>query len=476
MTGDPNVHGPNSPPSSLATPGLFSGIFSSERNRSERSLSKTRDRNNALACVKTNANSTYRSPGHLHYGRKRNPNLQQRKPRSGCIALTTHSRNSISTKTSPSQKRTRSPCLRLRIRHRPELSGRVGSLGAILLLIIMATQYRSFNTSGPLYLTAVDWRNPHHRRSAAASLVQGVYSQEHDRQQNLQGHQALAPPWWDFFNFRLFRVLVDNDDGSIFGAIYEFKSPPPYGQHNPLHIPPRYVVAFRGTMTGWETMKQDLMLDLRVIRNTLEQTTRFQHAMQAVQEAVSIAGATNICLAGHSLGSAMALLAGKNMAKMGYFLETYLFNPPFISLPIDMMTKTKILKSAVRIMHSVTTVGVTIALNALRQRPQTGDWFAALSGWTPYLFVNLSDPISAEYVGYFEHRERMAAIGAGAIERVSARNSISGAIEPLHLLPSAYLTINGSLVQGLGQAHGLDQWWNPNIQCRSKLHQPIGNR
>ncbi|KAG5561519.1 hypothetical protein RHGRI_004531 [Rhododendron griersonianum] len=347
-----------------------------------------------------------------------------------------------------------------------------GSLGAILLLIIMATQYRSFNLSGPLYLTAVDWRNPHHRRSAAASLVQGVYSQEHDR----QGHQALAPPWSDFFNFRLFRVMVDNDDGSIFGAIYEFKSPPPNGQHNPLHIPPRYVVAFRGTMTGWETMKQDLTLDLRVIRNTLEQTARFQLAMQAVQDTVSIAGAANMCLAGHSLGSAMALLAGKNMAKMGYFLETYLFNPPFISIPIEVMTKTEILKRGIRIMGSVTTAGVTISLNALRRRPQTGDWFAALSRWIPYLFVNPSDPISAEYVGYFGHREWMEENGVlGAIERVSARNSISGAIEPLHLLPSAYLTINGSPVQGLGQAHGLDQWWELNIQCRSRLHRLIDN-
>ncbi|XP_058202796.1 GDSL esterase/lipase At4g10955-like [Rhododendron vialii] len=273
-------------------------------------------------------------------------------------------------------------------------------------------------------------KNPNHRRSAAASLIQGVYSQEHDRQLNRQGHQAIAPHWWDFFNFRLFDVLVDNADRSIFGAIYEFKSLPPYGHHYPLHSPTRYVVAFRGKMTGWETMSQALTLDLKVIRNTLEQSPLFQHAMQAVQHTVSIAGAANMCLAGHSLGSAMALLAGKNMATMCY---------------------------------------VTIALKALNQRPQTGDWFATLSGWIPYLFVNPSDPISAEYVGYFEHRDRMAAIEARAIERLSTRNSISGAIEPLHLLPSACLTINGSPVQGLRQAHGLDQWWKPNIQCRSKL-------
>ncbi|XP_058202798.1 GDSL esterase/lipase At4g10955-like [Rhododendron vialii] len=301
----------------------------------------------------------------------------------------------------------------------------------------MATQDRSFNSSRPLYLTAVDWRNPHHRKSVVASLVQGVYSQEHDR----QGHQALAPPWWEFFNFQLSDVLVDNNDRSIFGAIYEFKSPPPYGHHNPLHIPPRYVVAFRGPMIRWETILQDLTLDFKVIRNTLKQSTRFQQAMEAVEYTVSIAGAANVCFAGHSLGSAMALLAGKNMAKMECLLETYLFNPPFI-----------------RIMRSVMTAGVTIALS---QRPQRGDWFAALSQWIPHLFVNPSDPISAEYVRYFEQREWMEAIGLGAIE-------------PLHLLPSAYLIINGSPVQGLRQAHGLEQWWKPNIQYWSQLYHPMG--
>ncbi|KAF7151575.1 hypothetical protein RHSIM_Rhsim02G0121700 [Rhododendron simsii] len=334
----------------------------------------------------------------------------------------------------------------------------------------MFYQTRNFDQSGP-YLTTVDWKIPYHRRSATASLVQGVYNQEHDRQQNLQGQQALAPRWWDSFNFQLFRVLFDNADSSIFGAVYEFKSPPP---DDPLHSPPRYVVAFRGTMTKRKTMSQDLTLDLKVIRNTLEQSPRFQLAMQAVQDTVSLAGAANVYLAGHSLGAAIALLAGKKMVKEGSFLKTYLFNPPFISIPIEAMTKTERLKHGIRFFHSVATAGVTIALDgvdALRQRPETGDWFDALSGWIPNLFVNPSDPISAEYVGYFEHRERMEAIGAGAIERLSTRNSILGAIEPLHLLPSAHLTINESPVQGARQAHKLEQWWKPDIQCRSKLHQ-----
>ncbi|KAF9609463.1 hypothetical protein IFM89_016462 [Coptis chinensis] len=36
------------------------------------------------------------------------------------------------------------------------------------------------------------WENAHHRRSVAASLVQGVYVLERDRQENRQGPHALA--------------------------------------------------------------------------------------------------------------------------------------------------------------------------------------------------------------------------------------------------------------------------------------------
>ncbi|KAF7150962.1 hypothetical protein RHSIM_Rhsim02G0183900 [Rhododendron simsii] len=339
---------------------------------------------------------------------------------------------------------------------------------------IMAFQNQMFDHSGPLYLTAVDWNNPHHRRSVAASLVQGVYSLEHDRLENREWHQALAPLWGDFFNFKLFRSLVDNADHSIFGVIYEFKSPPPSShRYNPCQSPPRYVVALRGTMTERETRLRDLTLDIKVIRNTIEQDTRLQLAMQAVRDMVSIAGAANIWLAGHSLGSAMALLAGKNMAKEGSYLETYLFNPPFIAVPIEMTIETEILKHVVHFMRSVMTAGVAIALHGLHQRPQTGDW-AKLSRWIPYLFVNPFDPISIGYVEYFKQREYyMAEIGgaAAAIESLAASNTISGARQPLHLLPSGYLTTNASPDRGFRHAHGLQQWWRPNIQCQSRLHQ-----
>ncbi|OVA14697.1 Lipase [Macleaya cordata] len=340
----------------------------------------------------------------------------------------------------------------------------------------MGYERETFGLSGPLHLTMVDWKNIHHRRSIAASLVQGVSVLERDRQQNRQGLQALAPPWWQFFHFQLLHQLVDDVDFSIFGAIYEFKPPSSICYYWSQGVP-RYVIAFRGTITKGDSISQDLKLDLKIIHNGLHETSRFQIAMQAVRNIVASGGASNIWLAGHSLGSAMAMLAGKNMAKMGTFLEAFLFNPPFISAPIERI-KDKKVKHGLRIASSLITAGLTVAVKGQQQRPQSEDPFVILSAWVPSLFVNPSDHICSEYIGYFEHREKMEKYGAGGIERLATQNSLAGLFmnaigresEPIHLLPSAYVTINRSPSPNFKRAHGIHQWWRPDLHLQAKVY------
>ncbi|XP_042504266.1 GDSL esterase/lipase At4g10955-like isoform X2 [Macadamia integrifolia] len=339
----------------------------------------------------------------------------------------------------------------------------------------MTSERDIFSLSGPLHLTSVDWTNEHHRRSVAASLVQGVYVLERDRQLNRKGPESLAPPWWEFFHFQLLRQLVDNVDSSIFGAIYEFK-PLPSNCHYSIQGAPRYVIAFRGTITKGESFTQDLKLDLLFIQNGLHGTPRFEIAMQAVRNMVAAAGALNIWLAGHSLGSAIAMLAGKTMAKTGVFLQAFLFNPPFVSAPIERI-KDKKVKHGIRMANSFITAGLTFAIKGHHQCSASEDPFVILSAWVPCLFVNPADHICSEYVGYFEHRKKMEEIGAGGIEKLATRNSIGGLLlgkkesEPLHLLPSANLTVNLSPSPDFKRAHGIHQWWIPDLLLQCKLYQ-----
>ncbi|XP_044461361.1 GDSL esterase/lipase At4g10955-like [Mangifera indica] len=328
-----------------------------------------------------------------------------------------------------------------------------------------------FGLSGPLYLTAVDWENFNHRRSVAASLVQGVSIQERDRQQSRQGHQSQASPWWNFFHFQLISPLIDEVDSSIFGAIYQYK---PFVFH---HKAPKYVIAFRGTLNKPDSRLRDFKLDIQAIRSKLHQSSRFHLAMQAVQDVVAVEGAANIWLAGHSLGSAIALLLGKKMTRLNYPIETYLFNPPFVSLPIESIGNPMV-KQGIRIANSVIKAGIAVAVKGKHHNSQRDGSFFALSNWVPYLFVNPADHICSEYIGYFEHRKKMEEVGGAKIERLATQISLGNMIfgvrerdcEPSHLLPSAYLTINMIQTPDFKRAHGIHQWWDPSFRGRSELH------
>ncbi|KAL8049466.1 hypothetical protein ABFX02_06G022300 [Erythranthe guttata] len=344
----------------------------------------------------------------------------------------------------------------------------------------MDSDKENFGLSGPSFLTAVDWNNSNHRRSIAASLVQGVYVIECDRQQKRHPPQALAPPWWEFFNFKINRVLVDDHDQSYFGAIFEFVFPYPY-QNYAGQRPPQYVIAFRGTVNKSNSRGEDLKLNLNLMINNLQESRRFQIATESATAVINSTAPGNVWLAGHSVGASIALLIGRRVAKTtGFHLETYLFNPPFTAPPIEKIKNEKV-KLGLRLAGSVITAGLAMAAHSGHNRPkgQEIDPFTVLAAWIPYLFVSQSDAVSSEYIGYFEHREKMESIGAGKIGKLATKHSIGSIVssvrgkdsEAAHLIPSAYLSINCSTTQNFKEAHGIHQWWKLDLELRYKLYQ-----
>ncbi|KAM0924119.1 hypothetical protein ACQ4PT_005107 [Festuca glaucescens] len=340
----------------------------------------------------------------------------------------------------------------------------------------MAVERDIFGIAGPTYLKPVNWNCENNRRSVASCLVQAVYVLERDRQLNRQSVDTVAPPWWEFFHFEMIRKLVDDADLSIFGAIFEFN--PPSSKEASAQDAPRFVIAFRGTITEKETISRDLSLDLHLVQNGLHKTSRFTIAMQAVQNVASVFPGSSIWLAGHSLGAGLAILTGRNMVKKGALLDSFLFNPPFVAAPIERISDERV-KHGFRIARSFITAGLTIAMKGKaegnNQRSIAEEPFNTLSSWTPYLFVNPGDHICSEYIGYFQHRKNMEDLGAGFIEKLATQNSIGDLFykalgwesEPLHLLPSADLIVNVSPSPDFKYAHGISQWWQPelNLQC-----------
>ncbi|KAD4585900.1 hypothetical protein E3N88_23501 [Mikania micrantha] len=126
-----------------------------------------------------------------------------------------------------------------------------------------------------------------------------------DRKRN--EHDTYAPPWWERFHFRLNRRLVDDNDSSYFGAIYELKNAPPCA--------PKYVIAFRGTIKRFQTIFEDMKLNFKFFFGHPKKRPRFQIAFKAVLEIVTMAGAENVWLAGHSLDASIAMLVGRELVK-----------------------------------------------------------------------------------------------------------------------------------------------------------------
>ncbi|CAD5332538.1 unnamed protein product [Arabidopsis thaliana] len=332
----------------------------------------------------------------------------------------------------------------------------------------------TFNIFGPFHLTSIDWNNQYHRTSVASSLVNGVYTLEGDRLEEREGSEALAKPWWEFFHFTLLETLID-DDSSIYGAIFEYQLYHLY-QNTPHVKVPRYVIAFRGTVLKGKTWKFDLKLDLKCIFNTLHQGGRSMYAINVIRRMVDKHNHSAIWLAGHSLGAALVLLAGKTMRISGFLLESYIFNPPISSIPLEQLPGGDIIKGLFQITKSVVKATVAMALTDLqvpKDDPKTASWI-------PYLYVNPADPICAGYIDYFRHKTFMSEIGASHIERIGARKSVRSLLvgrrgklspsdlssEPLHLLPSADMTVNKNKPTKSTTAHGLHQWWERDSTLR----------
>ncbi|KAL0311443.1 UNVERIFIED_CONTAM: hypothetical protein Sangu_2439000 [Sesamum angustifolium] len=168
-----------------------------------------------------------------------------------------------------------------------------------------------------------------------ACFIQAVYLLELDRQENRTNQTALAPKWWIPFKYKLVEILIDERDGSIFGAIFEWDRAAALTDFVPVRPSgaPKAVLAFRGTLLRSPTIRRDVVDDLRFLAwESLKGSVRFSSGLKALRSISDKYGSSKICIAGHSLGAGFALQVGRELAKDGIYVDAHLFNPPSVSL------------------------------------------------------------------------------------------------------------------------------------------------
>ncbi|KAG7610238.1 hypothetical protein ISN44_As05g022610 [Arabidopsis suecica] len=158
------------------------------------------------------------------------------------------------------------------------------------------------------------------------------------------------------------------------------------------------------------------------------------------------------------------------MAMSGLPVEAYIFNPPISLIPLEQCVNHK-LNCVYRLTRDLFKAGIAKVLDL--DEGQEGPRYKNLPSWRPHLFVNQSDVICSEYIGYFNHVVTMTEVGFGEISRLASGYSVrrmlfgdgenwssSSTPDHLHFLPSAFMIVNKTEASEFYNKHGIHQWWN----------------
>ncbi|XP_059664901.1 GDSL esterase/lipase At4g10955 [Cornus florida] len=321
----------------------------------------------------------------------------------------------------------------------------------------------AFHVSGPRNVPSPNWRDlinsswkdANYKRTVIACFIQAVYLLELDRQEIRTEENALAPKWWIPFKYKLTRTLVDERDGSIFGAILEWDRYAALADFILIRPSgaPRAVLALRGTVLKSQTIRRDIEDDLRFLAwESLKGSVRFSGALEALKSIADSYGSSNVCIAGHSLGAGFALQVGKVLAKQGIFVETHLFNPPSVSLAMSLRNIGE--KAGFvwkRFKSMLPSSGETQASSDEGAKTYG---VGGLKNWVPHLYVNNSDYICCYYTD------------PPAAEENHAEKENVG---PTNGQVSAKLFVLSKGKQKFLEAHGLEQWWSDDLELQLAL-------
>ncbi|CAL5202060.1 unnamed protein product [Lathyrus oleraceus] len=345
----------------------------------------------------------------------------------------------------------------------------------------------AFHVSGPRNLVNLNWRDvissswkdANYKRTVIACFIQAVYLLELDRQENRQPENALAPNWWIPFKYKLTKTLIDERDGSIFGAILEWDRSAAMSDLVLIRPSgaPKAVLALRGTLLKSLTMRRDIEDDLRFLAwESLKGSVRFKVALETLKAVSNAYGSSNVCVAGHSLGAGFALQVGKSLAKDGIYVETHLFNPPSVSLAMSLRNigeKAELAWRRIKSMIPSRNEEVNNIKNDDTNKKNKNwmmPWLTSLKNngfgvgkWVPHLYVNNSDYICCSYNEPDSSNEKKDGGGDNNKENVGPNNN------GCHV--SAKLFVVNKEKQKFHEAHGLEQWWsNDSSQLQQTIH------
>lgn len=308
-----------------------------------------------------------------------------------------------------------------------------------------------------------------------ACFIQGVYLLELDRQDKRDERTGLAPQWWRHFMYRLSQTLIDERDGSIYGAVLEWDRRALLAGYAPFRPAgaPAAVVALRGTLLSGATFRRDVVDDLRFLAwDSLKGSVRFAGALAALRSAAHRHGARNVCVGGHSLGAGFALQVGKALAKEGVLVECHVFNPPSVSLATSLRGFAETAGEVwgrVRAWLPYAGGSAAAATQAAAEADASGEAAKAVTleragtaKWLPHLYINTNDYICCYYTDAAAGTATVTARGGGSGSGKAAGGDGKPGLARM-------VTVSKGPTKFL-DAHGLQQWWADDVELQVALN------
>lgn len=259
----------------------------------------------------------------------------------------------------------------------------------------------------------------------------------------------------------------------------------------------RLVIALRGTKLS---SFRDLVDDIKVAHHTLHCSSRFKATNKLIEQIISVFKEQHggrddqICITGHSLGAAIALFLGKELAKENRY-HVHCFNPPLLSVltiiqkclrvhsfkdklrRVDMLKP--LLKAASRA-KDYTKAALVLALGDRNRLFEETVHFVKILDWKPVLYVNKGDLICKEYHRFYDWKQNtvlcptvMPIETQAMLSRIVRRNAKYSS-----LVPSLQMNIRTSSmskdIDNLSKNHKLTAWFEA-APLDSKEFQLLGS-
>ena len=240
---------------------------------------------------------------------------------------------------------------------------------------------------------------------------------------------------------------------------------------------PRLAIVLRGTIPY---KVRDLLPDLKIAAELLQETDRFVSCLNLIWEVIQYFKNTNggsnemICIAGHSLGAAIALKVGIELKNRQTSIDTHLFNPPMLTFASMLTWKflpgksTPIIntKDDADVVHHRKSSRVgdllqTALVNVWKPEALSKEWneFEKLHDWSPHFYLNPSDLICLQYLKYYRKRHGNTTLVNVVDPQVVITRLFGQKAKYLrNVVPSADLYISHKFKRNPLLAHSLKQW------------------